>query len=155
MTDQQTEKKSLGCFYGIVTIVMIGLIFFIISVSDKQEKLSRCTAASQEQINWVNDGVRKISSDYYITSGYTVKSVDFENVYFFGATIQGPGASNLEPVMFAIGGNKDDPNITLAVNQTARAYSGFPSSDEMYDLLGVSEYADGYEEAKFCAEQYK
>mgnify|MGYP006286223489 CR=1 FL=1 len=108
----------------------------------------KCERASQQQFAYIDDG---LDENNYIEEAYTVKSKDFEQVYFVSAWIYGPGMEEGEgPGVWAISGDKEDPGIILSVDGFASEFTNYPLGSTTDYNVTMTDH--GAEEAKICTE---
>jgi len=108
---------------------------------------SRCVPATQEQLTTILAGVKDISENNYLQTGWAVKSNDYNNVWFVAAKIYGPGMENGSgPGVWSIGG---ESGMILSVDGYAQNFSTYPDASKTDAAITLM--ADGAKEAMDCA----
>jgi hypothetical protein len=121
--------------------------------SDKDEALSRCVPASEKQMDFLRYAVMQVQPGNTLGPGYAVKSADFKNVWMVAARVRGEGIErNVEPAVWAIGGDPDSPHTWLSVNSFAYQFSNLQRASETDAAITLS--SDGVREAIVCVKEY-
>lgn len=111
-------------------------------------KRGKCEKASVAQLSAIWAGCKRIPlHDVAMQNGFTVKSPDFESVWFVGLQV---GA---RVGVWAVGGSKEKPNLVLSVNQVAKAISDYP--DAWKTKAKISMYDQGARQVEKCAKRGK
>lgn len=114
---------------------LLVIIFLLIAFSSSDETppdLSRVETASVSQKNLIASALNK---NYSFNELFVVKSTDFSNVYFAGALI------NEKVAIWAIGGEKNSPNLVFSINDFAFTASGMGMGRDLKDP--ITESSDG------------
>lgn len=114
---------------------LLVIIFLLIAFSSSDETppdLSRVETASVSQKNLIASALNK---NYSFNELFVVKSTDFSNVYFAGALI------NEKVAIWAIGGEKNSPNLVFSINDFAFTASGMGMGKDLKDP--ITESSDG------------
>lgn len=124
-------KRSLKII-GSGLLVIFYLLISFSSSNDTQNDFSRVEAASVSQKNSIASA---LNSNYSLNELFVVKSNDFSNVFFAGAVI------NEKIAIWAIGGEKNSPNLVFSINEYAFTVSGMGLGSDLKDP--ITESADG------------
>jgi len=114
----------------------------------------QCQLASDAQFERINEGIISPQASNYIKKAFAIKSEDFENIYFVGAIIYGPGMEDgVGPGVWVISGDPDSPKLSLSVDGFAIEFTRYP--DVSTTDFDVSRMNHGYDIVKECAENNK
>lgn len=112
----------------------------------------RCIPAGEKQIEVINVGLKKKDDNNYVTTGYAIKSEDFESTWMVGAMIYGVDELMVDgtgPGVWAIEGEMEEPGRVVSVNSFADHFSSYRSG--ALTLVEVLMTNDGAEEVLDCA----
>lgn len=124
-------KRSLKIIISCLLVIFYLLISFS-SSNDTQTDSSRVETASVSQRNSIASA---LNNNYSLNELFVVKSNDFSNVFFAGAVI------NERIAIWAIGGEKNSPNLVFSINEYAFTVSGMGLGSDLKDP--ITESADG------------
>lgn len=128
---------------GIVLVCVLLVSFIGCFDSDNtstSSKASRVITASAEQIERINFGMKE---GYTLSNIKTIKSKDFDNVYFVGGIIKRERSGSLNVGIWATGG-KANISMSYSVNSNAINSSDYP--DGKKTQAGITMYDDGISE---------
>lgn len=114
-------------------------------------KSSRCIPATNLQLESIRLGVKGISEQNDIKTGWAVKSSDYENAWFVAAKIYGPGMENgTGPGLWIISGDPENPSSgAFSVDGFAKEFSDRGTGETVGLDFSMSD--DGAQEALLCA----
>jgi hypothetical protein len=108
---------------------------------------ARCSSASDALLQTIADGLTVDGAT--LTSGFVVRSDQFEDVYMVAAEIDGPGLEGAGDVGVWATNDTAGGGSILSVADTAKERSSWPIGSESNDELTIM--ADGAMEAEACA----
>ncbi|MBV6394163.1 MAG: hypothetical protein KPEEDBHJ_03412 [Anaerolineales bacterium] len=116
-----------------------------------ESKSSRCVPASNLQLEAIRLGIKGISEQNDIKTGWTVKSSDYENAWFVAAKIYGAGMENgTGPGLWIISGDPENPSSgAFSVDGFAKEFSDRGTGETLG--FNFSMFDDGAQEALECA----
>jgi hypothetical protein len=114
-------------------------------------KSSRCVPASNLQLEAIRLGIKGISEQNDIKTGWAVKSSDYKNAWFVAAKIYGPGMENgTGPGLWIISGDPENPSSgAFSVDGFAKEFSDRGTGETLGFNFSISD--DGAQEALECA----
>jgi hypothetical protein len=154
--NSQSGKKLLIWLFllfafCIVCILAITASNYMDDLKKRSEAMARCIPASQQQIELIRAGIKKSDPGNDIEKVYSIKSNDFENSYMLAGSITGtfnkPGDAT---GVWLIIGNPNTPQVAIAIDELAEAYSSYSSASELY--FDASMTSDGAKDVKICAQ---
>ncbi len=152
-----TKRNNLLAY--ILIILLFGCLFLIpLSIliqnqNARSEALSRCIPASEKQMDFLLYAVAQVQPGNTLGPGYAVKSADFKNVWMVAARVRGDGIErNVEPAVWAVGGEPESPHTWLSVNGFAYQFSNLQRASETDAAITLS--SDGVSEAIVCVKEY-
>lgn len=136
------EKKKMSGIVIVMAIFFVGaLIFFIVSITggdgtrQTSSSRSRAVTASTEQVDRIEYGLK---DGYSISGMKTIRSKDFDNVYFVGGIVTRERSGNETIGIWATGG-KTDISMSFSVNDHATACSDYPKGQTSMSDDGARE----------------
>ena len=152
--DHPQNDKDKNLKVGVVVFLVLAALFVIFSDSDPSPKLTvvksdRCLAVSQETLSWIEEGL--IYDDLSLENAQSVKSKDFQSVYFVSARMVGDGLSGDEIATFATI-NIDSTGLVLAVSGHAKEFTNWFHGDREGGQYHVTLSNDGARESRECIE---
>lgn len=97
---------------------------------------SRISLASERHLLMVTEG---LEDGFSITEVHSIKSRDFNNVYFVGGLLQGPGVED-GIAIWAIAG---EGNMIMSANQIANEFSPYPLGSTTDAQISMSDDGAG------------
>lgn len=122
------------------------------STSAVTPNASRCVSPTQRQLATIQAGINLIDSNNQVQSGYIVKSIAADELWFFAAKVHGPeieGGVTTEPAVFSFYENNNTPYNIYSINDTALQYADFLLGQLASPPLDMQ--VDGANDAYDCA----
>jgi hypothetical protein len=108
-----------------------------------------CTSASRTLLDRIEAGLT-VQGGGSLPKGVTMRSSDFESVYFVAAEIDGPGMDGPGEIgLWAT--NRLDSGLTIAVDAIAVEFSDWPAGASLSSP--ISQFDDGGQEALRCLQR--
>ncbi len=113
---------------------------------------NRCGSSTSIQLTTIRTGIKLLDSTNDIKTGYLVKSIALDELWFFAAKVYGEnfdGGVSVEPAVWSFFEKNGTPYNIYAVNDIAYQYSNFPPSQDANPPLNMQ--IDGANIAYECA----
>ena len=139
---KKTNSKFIITIFAVIVAALAIYIYTLLTVNDEgSASNSRNTsgpsfsAASSEQVEWITEGLKE---GYTLTNLRTVKSKDFDNVYFVGGIVTRERSGNKSVAIWATGG-KADISMCYSVDEFSLTCSNYPDGSNTAAKISMSD----------------